>query len=303
MFLGALGTDTGGSIRMPAAFCGITGMKATYGLVPKAGCYPLGVTYDHIGPMTRSAADAALMLEVLAGFDPADPTMIPDIEAPVVTGRLDGDLSGVTIGVDRANHLGLDGADPALEGCFEAALAVLADAGAEVVDVALPLFDEMVTADLYGFMTEALSYHQRFLRTRWSDYGKPARMFVGAGAFCTGADYAQAQKVRRVGKAALDELMTTVDLVVSPTAAIGAPAVDGLSLDGLIDLLFTPYWNTVGNPAISVPMGFTDAGLPLGLHIAGRPLGDVLVLRAADAYQRTTDFHLRVPTPLLATSS
>jgi aspartyl-tRNA(Asn)/glutamyl-tRNA(Gln) amidotransferase subunit A len=105
-----------------------------------------------------------------------------------------------------------------------------------------------------------------------------------------------------VGKAALDELMTTVDLIVTPTAAVGAPAVDGLSLDGLIQLLLTPYWNSVGNPAISVPMGFTAAGLPLGLQIAGRPLADALVLKAADAHQRATDFHLRVPTPVLATS-
>jgi aspartyl-tRNA(Asn)/glutamyl-tRNA(Gln) amidotransferase subunit A len=133
------------------------------------------------------------------------------------------------------------------------------------------------------------------MKSRWLDYGQYTRKVIGEAALLTSVDYAQAQKVRRVGVAALKELFTTVDLVVTPTTAGGALAVDGLNWDQLIGSLFTPYWNAVGNPTLSVPMGFTADGLPLGFQIAGRPLEDGLVLKAGDAFQQLTDFHLAVP--------
>ena len=299
LFLGALGTDTGGSVRMPASYCGISGLKQTYGLVPKSGCYPLGVTLDHIGPMARSAADCAAMLDVMAGFDPSDPSMIPGVDADDYVGALTGDLSGLTIGVDRVNHLGKAANDPTLDATFESAVAVLQEAGARVVEVTLPYYAELASATMITMQVEAFSYHQRDLASRYTDYGRYTRPMIVGGALLTAADYAAAQKVRRIAKAALSSLYETVDLVVTPTCGTGSPALDGLSFDGLIDTIFTMYWNPVGNPALSVPMGFTDAGLPLGLQIAGRPLEDGLVLRAGDAYQRLTDFHLRQP-PVVA---
>ena len=146
LFLGALGTDTGGSVRLPAAFCGITGMKQTYGLVPRAGCLPRGGTLDHIGPMARSVADAAAMLTVMAGFDPSDPSMPPGVTGEDYGAGLTGDLSGVTIGVERANHMGRPGADPGLVAIFDAAVAELAAAGATLVEVEIPLYAEVAAA-------------------------------------------------------------------------------------------------------------------------------------------------------------
>ncbi|MEZ5261112.1 MAG: amidase [Acidimicrobiales bacterium] len=295
MFLGALGTDTGGSVRMPAAFCGITGMKQTYGLVPKAGCLPLGVTLDHIGPMTRSAADAAAMLAVMAGYDASDPSMPPGVSGQDYPAMLSGDLTGVTIGVERAHHLGRPGCDPALVEVFESAVAALGEAGATVVEVSIPYYDELALATMLCWPVEAFAFHRQWLAERWTDYGRWTRSVIGAGALLTAADYAQALKVRRIGKAALDELFTTVDLIVSPTCTAGAIGYDRLNWDNLMHTIFTPYWDAVGNPALTVPMGFTGAGLPLGLQIAGRPFEDGLVFRAGDAYQRLTAHHLQVP--------
>lgn len=299
LFLGALGTDTGGSVRLPAAFCGITGMKQTYGLVPKAGCLPLGVTLDHIGPMTRSVADAAAMLSIMAGYDSSDPSMPPGIAGQDYGAALSGDLTGVTVGVERAHHLGRPGADPALVEVFEAAVAQLSAAGATVVEVSIPYYDEMAAATMLCWPVEAFAFHRAWLAERWEDYGRWTRSVISAGALLTGADYAQILKVRRIGKAALDALFTEVDLIVSPTVAAGALSYDELGWQPLMDTLFTPYWDAVGNPALSIPMGFTASGLPLGLQIGGRPFEDALVLRAGDAYQRLTDHHLQLP-PLSA---
>ncbi len=303
LFLGALGTDTGGSVRMPAAFCGITGMKQTYGLVPKAGCLPLGVTLDHIGPMTRSAADAAAMLSVMAGFDPADPSMPPGVEGGDYAAALTGDLSGLRIGVDRVHHLGMAGADPDLETRLDAAVADLEAAGATVVEVELPLFEEMMTACMLTMCVEAFSFHQRWMQTRWSDYGFGMRSFVGIGATYTAADYAQAQKVRRIGAAKLAELLGTVDLLAMPTTAAGAPVLDGISVESFLGIIFTQYWNPVGCPTIAVPMGLGRSGLPLSLSIAGKPFADALVLRAADAFQRRSAHHLLTPSVFEAVSA
>ena len=295
LFLGALGTDTGGSVRLPAAFCGITGMKQTYGLVPKAGCLPLGVTLDHIGPMTRSVADAAAMLTVMAGFDASDPSMPPGVTGEDYSAALTGDLSGLTIGVERANHLGRPGADPGLVEIFDAAVAELAAAGATIVEVEIPLYAEVAAATMLCWPVEAFLFHQPWLAERWEDYGRWTRSVIGTGALLTAADYDQVLKVRRLGKAALDELFTSVDLIVGPTCATGAISYDDLNWDSLMHTLFTPYWNSVGNPTLSVPMGFTAAGLPLGLQISGKPFADALVFTAGDAYQRRTGHHLALP--------
>lgn len=299
LFLGALGTDTGGSIRMPASYCGISGLKQTYGLVPKSGCYPLGVTLDHIGPMARSARDCAAMLTAIAGFDPTDPSMIPGVEGADYMSALTGDLSGVTVGIDRVNHLGRTANDPRLGPTFEAAIAVLQEAGARVVEVILPYYAELTTVTMATLQVEAFAYHQRNLAERYTDYGRFTRPMIAGGSLLTAADYAAAQKVRRIAKSALTALYETVDLIATPTCGTGSPSLHDLSIDGLMETIFTSYWNPVGNPALSVPMGFTDAGLPLGLQIAGRPLEDSLVLRAGDAYQRLTEFHLRQP-PVVA---
>ncbi|WP_337063092.1 amidase [Kineococcus sp. G2] len=293
LFLGGLGTDTGGSVRYPAALCGISGMKQTFGRVPKSGCTPLGFSYDHVGPMARSARDCALMLGVMAGAHPSDPTTA-DVDVPDYLAALTGDVTGLRIGV--ATHL-LDtpGFDPENAAAFRAAVDVLAAAGADVVEVALPNFAEAMTATAYGFCAEAFAYHRGDLQARWADYGAPTRMAIVKGALFSAADYVQAQRVRRATVKATTELMTDVDLLLTPTTTIAAPLLEGLDFDLVMATVLTPYFNAVGLPAMSIPMGFTSTGLPLGLQIAGRPFEEATVFQAADAYQRITTHHLAVP--------
>jgi aspartyl-tRNA(Asn)/glutamyl-tRNA(Gln) amidotransferase subunit A len=297
MFLAGIGTDTGGSIRCPAAYCGISGLKATFGLVPKSGCTPIGYSLDHVGPLARSAWDCAAMLQVLAGYDASDPNSA-DLPVPHYLSALGGSLAGLRVGIDRVHHFP-EQVDPALTGCFEAAVSALESLGATVVDVSLPYWEEMLTATMLTAYAEGLAYQMTDLRTRWQDFFAGTRLFAARGALVSGADYVQAQRVRRVAQHALEELFDGVDLVVSPTAGTGALAYDGQddlpSLDILLETMFTGYWNAVGNPALSVPMGFTTGGLPLSLQIGGRPFDDATVLRAGDAYQGITDWHLQVP--------
>jgi aspartyl-tRNA(Asn)/glutamyl-tRNA(Gln) amidotransferase subunit A len=299
MFLGGLGTDTGGSIRMPAAYCGISGLKPTFGRVPKYGCVPLGYSYDNIGPMARSAYDCAVMLRALAGHDARDACSV-DLPVPDYPAELTGSLAGVRIGVDllEAEAVGLT--DPALAGAMQTALAVLADAGAVVKPVTIPLYRELKEANRIGRTAEAFAYHRHDLATRWSDYGADTRLALGAGALVSGADYVQSQRVRRVGQRLIAELLTEVDLIVTPTAAGGALRFDELSAETFGASMHTRIWNAVGNPALAVPVGFTDGGLPLSMQIVGRPFEETTVLNAGHAYQQRTAWHLEVSPLVLA---
>jgi aspartyl-tRNA(Asn)/glutamyl-tRNA(Gln) amidotransferase subunit A len=296
MFLGGLGTDTGGSVRMPAAFCGITGLKATFGRVPKSGCAPLAYTMDGIGPMARSARDCALMLSVMAGIDASDPYCADEPVDDYAAG-LTGDLSGVRIGVDRTSWE-KGPVDPAWPAVYAAAVAVLLEAGATVVEIELPLYEELVTAQWITMAAEAAAYHRPDLGGRWSDYGVGARNYFAGGATYSAMDYIQAQRIRRYGQRLVAELFATCDLVVDPASTMPAwriADIDPLRPMGAPSGLHTQYWNSVGNPSLSVPIGFTADGMPLGMQINGRPWEDALVLRAGDAFQRRTDWHLRRP--------
>jgi aspartyl-tRNA(Asn)/glutamyl-tRNA(Gln) amidotransferase subunit A len=296
--LGSLGTDTGGSIRIPAAFCGITGLMPTYGRVPKSGCVPLGFSTDHIGPMTRSARDAALLLSVLAGYHPSDSTAIEEPTSDYV-GALTGDLTGVRIGVDRLTAYFGRGADPGLAPALELAIGALKARGAEVFDVELPFYHELSFSAVFMFFAEAMAYHRPDLQTRWTDYFAASRATIGLATFITAADYVQMQRVRQMVVTKLAALYKEVDLVLTPTVGVGAPGLTEIAeptfMSTLEPLLATPYWDAAGNPVISVPMGFTADGLPLGFQLAGRPFDEALVLKAADAYQQDTDWHLRTP--------
>ncbi|GAA4548140.1 amidase [Amycolatopsis samaneae] len=302
MFLAGLGSDTAGSIRMPAAFCGVSGLMPTYGRVPGTGCVPLAYSVDRIGPLARSARDCAAVLGVLAGPDPVDPECA---SAPFHCPDFDGDLTGLRIGVVREGHFP-DGRDPALDGAFSAALTVLSGLGAAVREVVLPYRAELTTAVVAVITSEALAHHRGGLSRRWHEYGRGFRGEVANGAFVSGADYVQAQRVRRIAQAAVDRIFGEVDVIVCPTASGGAPHVDELAgPDGVPDsgvlfrLLTTPYWNGVANPVLAVPMGFTADGLPLSLQLAGRPYAEAELVRVGEAYQRVTGWHLRTP-PVVA---
>jgi aspartyl-tRNA(Asn)/glutamyl-tRNA(Gln) amidotransferase subunit A len=257
--------------------------------------------------MARSAADCARMLDVLAGHDPRDPGSI-DVPVAEYSAGLSGDLTGLRIGVDRLARIAGPLADPALDGVLDAALAELEALGATVVDVEVPFYQEMTTANMVIMLSEALAYHLPDLQVRWSDYFAGTRNIVASGVFYSAADYVQAQRARRVGQKELAKLYEQVDLIATPTASVGATAfadllalVERVAAGRGLGPLHTGYWDTTGNPVISVPMGYTGAGLPLGLQLAGRPFDEVAVLRAGDAYQSRTAWHLDVP-PLVTQS-
>ena len=293
MFLGALGTDTSGSIRVPAAFNGVTGLKPTFGLVPKSGIAPLGFTNDHPGPMARSAADCALLLSVMAGHDVSDPYSAQQEKSDYV-GALTGDLSGLRIGVDRLERAAgrIDANQP---GLFDAALRELEAAGAELVDVDIPLFVEGGSANIIIMLSEALAYHRKDLKERWNDYGQATRLIITAVAGISGADYVQAQRVRQVAREQVSKLFETVDLLATPTTHMGPPKLKGLSLldpFGIYESIQTPYWATVGVPSLAFPIGLSTESTPLSMSLAAPWWQDGLALRAGDAYQQRTTFHL-----------
>ena len=298
LFYMALGTDTGGSIRIPAAFCGVTGLMPTFGRVPKSGCVPLSYSLDHIGPLARSVADCAAALEVIAGYHESDPDCVA---APFTAEPPASDLTGIRIGVVTENQFS-DHADPAARPAFDAAVAVLTACGADTREVRLPYWSEVITANAVTIAAEALAYHRTDLRARWADYFAMTRAFLGRGAFVSGADYVQAQRIRRVAQLALGDLLTEVDLIVSPTNQCGGPSYGEIAEWGwaamarFLARVNTPYWDSVGNPVLAVPIGFTGAGLPLSMQIAARPFGEATAVRAGQAYQEHTIWHLREPT-------
>ncbi len=295
LFLGALGTDTAGSIRIPAAFCGVTGLKPTYGLVPREGTIPLGFSYDTIGPIARSARDCAIILTHIAGKHEPDVSTrgsaLPDFSA-----RLGGTLDGLRLGVHgRERSPSHSRVDDELREHMDAAIDVLRNLGAEVINVEIPYYDELTTGTMVGELAEAFAYHRRNLQEHWNLYGPDTRMTLASGSLVSGPDFVQAQRVRRVGQQAVGHLFGAVDAVISATVSGAAPALPIASFDDLVARINTPVWNATGNPSISIPIGFDSHGLPLAMQVAGALNADPLVLRIADAFQGATQWHTAIP--------
>ena len=296
LFLGGLGTDTGGSVRIPAAFCGISGLKQTYGLVPKSGCIPLGYSLDHIGPMARSVAGCAAMIAVMAGPDASDPTCSPDAPptwpASLWSESAASSVEGMTIGVERANHLGAEGVVPEAIAAFEAAVGILESAGATMVEVEIDHYQLMRQAGMVTSRAEASSYHRMDLVDRWNEYGVHTSKAVSLGTIVSGADYVQAQRVRSYINAQLATLMNDVDALIMPMAGMGAPPIEGLDHTSFMDWpVFSQFWNPTGLPALALPMGFTDDQLPLSLQITGRAGSDPTLLAIGNAFQSRSEWH------------
>lgn len=295
LILGGLGTDTGGSIRGPAAYCGISGLKQTFGRVSKEGCVPLGYSLDHIGPMARTARDCALLLQVLAGYDPADPCTV-DVPVPDMMAAMSGDVAGVRIGLPREYFYTVAELEPEVRAAVLAAVERLADAGAVVTDVRIPHAAEALIAQRVTMLSEAYAYHEPDLQQQPQLYGRYTRHALYQGALYSAADYVQAQRVRSLVKAECAEALAAVDVLVSPTMTGTAPAFAGWDPDkALASPSFTPIWNLTGLPALSIPCGFSSAGLPIGMQVVGKPFDEPRVLAVGDAYQRLTDWHARVP--------
>ncbi|HZU77179.1 MAG TPA: amidase [Dehalococcoidia bacterium] len=295
LILGGIGTDTGGSVRGPASFNGHTGLKVTYGRVPKSGCVPLGYTLDSIGPMARSAADCAAILQVIAGHDPSDPTSsrapVPDYAA-----TLTGSLEGLRIGVPKAYFFDAPELDPQVKDAVLAAVDRMAAAGARVREVELPHAALAKEANTITMVSEALAYHRQDLASKWTTYGKFTRRMLTRGALYTASDYVQAQRFRSFFKAEVARAMADLDVLVTPTGLTAAEKTGEIDPDKrLLWPSFTGIWNLVGLPALALPCGFNDVPLPLSMQIVGKPFAEDVLLRAGDAYQRLTDWHLRVP--------
>jgi amidase len=304
----SLGTDTGGSIRFPAMANGIVGLKPTYGRVSRYGVLPLAESLDHVGPMTRSVADAAIMLEAIAGFDPNDAT---SLRAPVPQMRdaLGRGVSGLRIGFDRA--YALDGVDPGLARSIEVAVDELRRLGAEIVEVQVPDVSEALAAWPLLCAAEAAHAHREDYPSRASEYGEYFREFLAMGAAVDGTTLANARAVRQAFGERFRSMLATVDTVLSPAA--GAPYELDTALQyqsmtawnaarvrrlagAKLDTSFTFPHDLAGTPTLALPCGVSAAGLPYTMQLAGGPLSEAMLCQIGQAYEDATRWHtLRPP--------
>jgi aspartyl-tRNA(Asn)/glutamyl-tRNA(Gln) amidotransferase subunit A len=294
MMLGAIGTDTGASIRMPAAFCGVSGLKPTYSLVPKSGCAPLGYSLDVVGPLARTAWDCGAILGVIAGHHASDPASTVRPPDDYLAGA-DRGIAELRVGVMRTHTIS-DTTAPELAQAFETAIDVLRSLGATVVDVTLPLWHESAAAMMITTVAEGGAYHHGDLVTRWRDFNHKTRTSISWGALISGTDYVQAQRVRRTAQRQLREVFRMVDVVITPTVSATAPTLDSLhDIDNdVLQKIQTPYWSALGNPALAVPIGLC-AGLPISLQLAGPAFAEADLVRVGHSYQQATQWHLAEP--------
>ncbi len=291
----ALGTDTGGSIRLPAALCGIAGLKPTYGLVSRRGVYPNSFTFDHAGPMAWTVADAAILLQAIAGHDPDDPASA-DRPIPDYTAGLRESLAGVRLGVVRHFHEKDIDTDPEVVAAFEEALAVLRSLGATVEDIRLRPAKQYSDVKVTIAESELFNIHSATFRTRPGDFGDDFTGRALGAVLISGADYMEAQRERRAMLAEFAAVWRRYDAVVTPTAPAPAPALGTWRTESFWQKAsFTTPWNVSGGPALSQCMGFSRAGLPLALQIAGRPFDDGTVLGIGHAYECATGWRARRP--------
>ncbi len=316
--LGALGTDTGGSVRQPASFCGVVGLKPSYGRVSRYGLVAYGSSLDQIGPITKDVRDAALLLNVIAGHDPRDSTSL-DSPVPDYRQALTGDVTGLRVGVPTEYFI--EGMEPEVERAVREAIAQLAELGAEIVEISLPNTDKalpvyylVATAEAsanlarydgirFGYSAGADSLFENYRQTRGEGFGPEVkrRIMLGAYALSAGyydAYYLKAQQARTLIKQDFERAFEQVDVIacpVSPTTAfkIGEKSDDPLAMY-LADV-FTLSLNLAGMCGVSVPCGFDGQGLPIGLQLMGPHLGEAAILRAAHAYEQSTLWRERQP--------
>ena len=301
-FTAALGSDTGGSIRLPATLCGVTGLKATQTRVSRAGVMPLSFSADNVGPLVRTARDAARFLRVVAGKDPRDPTSAPE-PVPDYEAALTGSVKGMRIAVCETYFL--EDADAPVVAAFEAALAALRAAGAEVTRVKAPSLRAIAAYTALVSRVEGAAIHANWMREQPGDYAThlSARLF---GGYAIPA-HLYVEGLARRGPLLwrfVAETLSGFDLVATPTLRTRVPTLAETDIDAdpanwsrfMAVSANTRPFNYLGLPTISVPCGFDDRGLPVGLQLAGRPFAEATVLRAADAYQQVTDWHRRAPT-------
>jgi aspartyl-tRNA(Asn)/glutamyl-tRNA(Gln) amidotransferase subunit A len=296
----ALGSDTGGSIRNPANFCGVTGLKTTCGLVSRAGAMPLSQSLDTVGPLARTAEDCALLLGLMAGADPEDPTTsvapVPDYMAATRAS-----LKGLRIGVPMAFYV--DDLDAEVARILDETIAVLKREGADIVKVELPDQRQLSSACQLVLAVEAAAFHKRWLIERPQDYGAQVLKRLQNGLAVPGVSYLEALRWRGAALAAHVAATAGVDALIAPVAPVPAPTIaesdvrDAPNAESVIQRLtrFTRPVNYLGLPALAIPCGFTAGGVPVGMQLIGRSFDESTLLTIGAAFQRATDFHDRVP--------
>ena len=299
----SLGTDLGGSVRLPGTFCGVVGLKQTFGRVSQRGLLVTSFNGDHIGPLTRSVRDSALMLQVIAGYDPLEPSTVP-VPVTDYTARLGEAVGGLKMGMPTHHYFEL--LDPEVETAVRQALAALEKLGMELREVALPMMQYAGALRITG-MADSVVTHEPFLATHRQDYGPDVLYRTLAGQFVLGRDYSKAMKVQRLIKEEHARVLQEVDVLVTPTAPVPAPPIGAKAVtlggtayqvrgpgSGVISRNTSPS-NATGLPAITVPCGFTAAGLPIGLQLIGRPFEEALLLQVAHAYEAVSPARGRHP--------
>jgi aspartyl-tRNA(Asn)/glutamyl-tRNA(Gln) amidotransferase subunit A len=295
-----LGTDTGASIRMPAACCGIVGLMPTYGRVSRYGVIALSWSLDHVGPITRTVTDAAILLNVIAGYDPLDASTksipVPDYALDISAG-----VQGLRVGIPR-NYYN-ERVHPEVEAAVHRAIQTLVELGATPVDITIPDLEHAYTAEVTIGFSEAASYHEHQLRERADQYAPDVRAALEAGEMISATKYLKAQRLRTLIKHSFRMAMQQVDVIATPT--LPTPAVpieqDTVMFDGEEESLlkamirFTCPIDLSGQPAIAVPCGFTKDGLPISLQLIGRPYEETTICRAARAYEAATEWHTNLP--------
>lgn len=287
----SLGTDTGGSIRIPAAFCGIVGLKPTHGRVSKYGVFPLAWSLDHIGPMTKTVSDAAILLEHIAGYDPMDPTSV-DLWVPPYTQYLNGDLSGMVIGIEEEYFFNF--ADQDVAQLVRKVLEKLETLGARVKPVSIPALRHAPFAELVTITSEASAIHHNNLKERPTDFGDDVRVLLELGELNSAVDYLKAQQVRHRLKRDFQTIFQDVDVLISPTLPIPAHligqnsvVINGTQTDVIAGLTrFMAPGNLTGLPALTVPCGLI-AGLPVGMQVMGPAFREELLLNVGYAIEQT----------------
>lgn len=316
---GALGSDTGGSIRQPAAFCGIVGLKPTYGRVSRYGLVAFASSLDQIGPMTKDVRDAAILLNVIAGHDPCDSTSV-DLPVPDYTAQLGRDVTGLRIGIP--DEYFIEGTDPEVETAIRGAISVLESLGAKAERISLPYTEYAVatyylvaTAEAssnlarydgvkYGLRTrDAKDLLEMYMKSRQNGFGAEVkrRIMLGTYALSAGyydAYYLKALKVRTLIRRDFEQAFKRCEVILTPTAPtpafrLGEKTGDPLTM--YLSDIFTISANLAGIPGISLPCGFTQAGLPIGLQLLGKPFDEATVLQVAFAYEQATEWHKRSP--------
>lgn len=295
---GSIGTDTGGSIRLPSATCGLTGIKPTWGRVSRYGIFALGDSLDHVGPMCRTAADAAAMLGVIAGADPKDPTALRDNVPNYLRGIGDG-VRGLRIGIDRSYTQ--DGVDAQIVAALTEAERVFVDAGAEIREVRFPPYKQLVSMWIPMCSVETAVAHASTYPARKKEYGPALAALIEQGRSTSGMDVAAILHERLKFSGSLKSLFDQVDLLLIPTLPMLVPTLAKMSEYGadpnvLLSIIrFTAVFDFSGNPTITLPMGMATDRMPITMQLVGRHVSEDLLVRAAHAFQSTTDWHTRRP--------